>query len=779
MYTRTTLVELRDRRLLIDGVPRLVLSGEIHYFRTDPKDWEDRIIKLKEVGCNAVASYIPWCVHEQDPGVFEVQQIADYIDLCHKHKLWFIARPGPFVMAEMKHEGIPGWVYEKHKDAILVSFKDEKSNTATLDFLNPGYLDAVQKWYGAVMPILAERLQPKGGPVIAVQLDNEVGMLHWVTNQPDLSDDTLCDFAQWIQEKYGHHRYPFDMNDPFKRRQAIRHPTQTVGPLLQHDLADFERQRFAKYFTTLRGYAEQFGVKGVPFIINIHGTGGGRSTMYPIGISQLYQAYSQDANYLPGSDHYLGEITRQNAQDMYFLNAFTAATTRPGQPIGGTEFEVGTGDYGEIGSVRMSGAAADFKIRMSIAQENRLLNYYLLAGGHNPHFRHQPHDGNGRVATTGERHGFAAPIGPEGVLDPTYFALKDTNRTLLAVEDKLANMVEEHDDLALAFVPDYYRTNVKIDGPGREITQHLEQVREGLENLTRSLLFLGFRFPAINIQDRPITSSALVFASCRHLSATLQHKLADWVKAGGRLLLLGDLPYLDMEGKPCTILADAIGVKALGFVEGRDGYSPAVRVTDEPEISAWHMHTVEAPHAEVFARVVDTKAAVGWQQNLGKGAVVMMGMNYPLHERFWRGLYKRIGCEPSIRHDDPLLGVLTLSTSNQAGERFLHVINLDSETRHLRITEHGKPMFDGARVRISGRKAKLLPLDCHYGPVKIIFSTAEIRDVGTNEVTFKPTEFPELVLVRGVKNHNASASEVIAAGQLLTQPPGAALRIQW
>ena len=459
--------------------------------------------------------------------------------------------------------------------------------------------------------------------------------------------------------------------------------------------------------------------------------------------------------------------------------AFTAATTRPGQPIGGTEFEVGTGDYGEIGSVRMSGAAADFKIRMSIAQENRLLNYYLLAGGHNPHFRHQPHDGNGRVATTGERHGFAAPIGPEGVLDPTYFALKDTNRTLLAVEDKLANMVEEHDDLALAFVPDYYRTNVKIDGPGREITQHLEQVREGLENLTRSLLFLGFRFPAINIQDRPITSSALVFASCRHLSATLQHKLADWVKAGGRLLLLGDLPYLDMEGKPCTILADAIGVKALGFVEGRDGYSPAVRVTDEPEISAWHMHTVEAPHAEVFARVVDTKAAVGWQQNLGKGAVVMMGMNYPLHERFWRGLYKRIGCEPSIRHDDPLLGVLTLSTSNQAGERFLHVINLDSETRHLRITEHGKPMFDGARVRISGRKAKLLPLDCHYGPVKIIFSTAEIRDVGTNEVTFKPTEFPELVLVRGVKNHNASASEVIAAGQLLTHPPGAALRIQW
>ena len=51
------------------------------------------------------------------------------------------------------------------------------------------------------MPILAARLQPAGGPVIGVQLDNEIGMLAWISNCPDLTDALLADLLRWCMER--------------------------------------------------------------------------------------------------------------------------------------------------------------------------------------------------------------------------------------------------------------------------------------------------------------------------------------------------------------------------------------------------------------------------------------------------------------------------------------------------------------------------------------------------------------------------------------------------
>ena len=40
------------------------MAGEVHYFRLHREDWADRLDKLVESGCDAVASYMPWLVHE-------------------------------------------------------------------------------------------------------------------------------------------------------------------------------------------------------------------------------------------------------------------------------------------------------------------------------------------------------------------------------------------------------------------------------------------------------------------------------------------------------------------------------------------------------------------------------------------------------------------------------------------------------------------------------------------------------------------------------------------
>ncbi|MFR5864801.1 MAG: beta-galactosidase [Acutalibacteraceae bacterium] len=43
----------------LDGKPMTILSGAIHYFRTHPDQWRDRLEKLKDCGFNTVETYTP------------------------------------------------------------------------------------------------------------------------------------------------------------------------------------------------------------------------------------------------------------------------------------------------------------------------------------------------------------------------------------------------------------------------------------------------------------------------------------------------------------------------------------------------------------------------------------------------------------------------------------------------------------------------------------------------------------------------------------------------
>ena len=719
------MVELRDRRILIDGKPVLVFSGEVHYFRLKRSEWEDRVRKAKDMGCNAIASYIPWLIHEEVEGDFDLEgrlrienDLGGFIDLCHSHGLWFVARPGPFIMAEMKNEGIPYWVYRKYPEAIPVGWDGAKATTKQLDILHPGYLEAVRKWYGKVMPLLASRLQTKGGPVIGVQLDNEVGMLSWVSNTPEFTENMLCDFARWIVETYGaeaRERYPFDLNDPLPRRAAILSPKEEYGLAFHRDLGDFNRDRIRRYFAALRSYAEEEGVEGVPFIVNIHGSGGGRGLPFPIGIHHLFEAYTQAPGYLAGSDFYLGEFTRENAPDLYLINAFMAAVDRPENPLASMEFECGTGDYGETGAQRQSSESANAKVQLCVAQGNRLINYYLLAGGVNPPLRVKVSDGNDRVAFTGERHGFAAPINPEGLLDPTYFGLKETNRRLSDRQLELADADPEYDPVAIGFVPDYYKTDYHRPGPVRDLVDSLQDAREPLTTLARAMLWLGFRFPAIDFQRHsldPKRTPVFAFAASRYLDEKDQQTLADYVESGGKLFIFGEFPDRTMEGQECRLLGDMLKIRPTGFRQAGSNQHLSLKgnhlLSFEPEVRVWRCQTFEARLD--LMRVIGTDEVSGFEAELGKGSAVVLTGNYPCHVPLFEAVFERLGARPGLRHDYPWHGILSSTMRSPSGKRVLSLINLDMEPKTFRMSENGKPLFGGRTVKLGPKESRVLAM---------------------------------------------------------------------
>src|SRR5262249_28076916 len=60
-----------DTDLLVDGRRIQFFAGELHYFRVPRPYWQDRLAKAKALGLNAVCTYMPWNLHEPEPGKFD------------------------------------------------------------------------------------------------------------------------------------------------------------------------------------------------------------------------------------------------------------------------------------------------------------------------------------------------------------------------------------------------------------------------------------------------------------------------------------------------------------------------------------------------------------------------------------------------------------------------------------------------------------------------------------------------------------------------------------
>ncbi|MCM2577153.1 beta-galactosidase [Streptomyces meridianus] len=817
-------VRLERRRLLVDGVPRVLMAGEVHYFRLHRRDWADRLDKLVAAGCTAVAGYMPWLVHETASGevdltgaTSEYRDLVGFLELAAERNLLVIARPGPFVMAELKNEGIPFRIYREHPEALPLGWEGERGPTQTLDYLEPGYLAQCERWFAQIMPVLADHLVTRGGPVAAVQLDNEVGMLSWVTNTPELTDPTLDDLASWAVEQFGadgaQQRYGADPRDTPSwaahwRSGGTRGGTEAQQLALHHDLGAHHRDRYARYLLRLREVSVQHGIRDVPFLINLHGTSEGRGRTFPIGISQLSKSYAGVPQTTSGSDHYIHELTVENVPDLYVMNAFMAAVHDADQPLTSLEFESGTGNYGEDLSREASPQATELKTRLCVAQGNRLISYYLFAGGHNPPLDEPVGDGNDRIAFTGERHGFAAPVDPEGRLSPTYPAVRNVVRAVHGAEHLLADMDEEHDDIVLGYVQDHYLTEYAHPDAARrrELVHEIERYR-GMgprDILARSLLLGGHSFASVDLSAAPTSAGAdldpdgpaLALATPPVLGRAVQERLAAFLRGGGRLLLHGVLPVLDDDGTPCTVLADALGVAVTGTVDGTVHYFPSVRATDwagpQPEVRVGvlqRLRATGATDAQPLAVDVTDGSPVALEVRTEDGGhAIVMACDYPCHLDFWRALVGRLGVQRRLVARGEAPGLVVTSTADAHGRRIVHLVNVAQVPQKFTLDVDGVPFAGGAQLELPVRSGRMLPLDIPLDGAVLRWATAEPDGAGDGStILLRRDEGPGSALLetgREVLVDEGSGAEVSEAEngrRLVTWPggeDGARLRIR-
>ncbi|MFF5176232.1 beta-galactosidase [Micromonospora sp. NPDC000089] len=785
-------VLLQDRRILVDGRPRLLLAGEVHYFRLARADWADRLDRLRDCGADTVATYVPWLWHElPDGGVdltgrtHEQRDLAGFLDLAHERGLHAVVRPGPFIMAEVKNEGIPYRVYDQHPHLLPTTWDGRPISTRTVDYLAPEFLAAADGWYARVMPVIAERLAPRGGPVVAVQLDNEIGMLSWVTNSPDLTDGLCADLARWATDRYGAEgaaaRIGADPGDPAGWATALRTPAEDRSLTLHDALGRYMRDRFRRYVAALRDSAERHGVTGVPFLVNVHGTGGGRGRTFPIGISQLFESYRGQPQLTSGSDYYLGDLTVTNVADLYVGNAFLAAVHDADQPLTALEFEAGNGDYGEDLAVLYPPEAIELKTRLCVAQGNRLLNLYLFAGGHNPPLAEPVGDGNDRIAFTGERHGFAAPVDPEGRLNPTYDAARRALHAVRGVADLLADSDEEDDGLALGFVPDHYLTEYQHPASAARAAQIAELERfRGMGSrdvLARALLLGGFSFPAVDLTSADPAPPVIALATGATLGRDVQQRLVEHLRAGGGLLLHGLLPDRDHDGTPCTLLADALSLTVTGRVDGGPHYFPSVIghgwAGGRAELRVGYAQLLAGPDAVPVLTEVGSGEPCAVQVQVGEGRAVLVAADLPCDLDLWRGALAHLGAVPRLAPDADSPGLVLTSTVDRVGQRLLHLVNVAPSAVTVALSWHGTPVLGGRRLRVPARTGLILPYGVMVGAATLVETTCELISRDGDAVLLRPTQGDDVVVLATGRPVTASRGSVEASdGRVVVRVSG-------
>lgn len=162
--TPDTTFEIGEHAFLLGGEPFTVLSGAMHYFRIHPGDWADRIAKARLMGLNTIETYVPWNEHAPTQDEFGLDgglDLALWLRLVDDAGMRAIVRPGPFICAEWDGGGLPAWLFS--------------SGVVGVRRHEPRYLTAVESYFGAVLPVVADAQVTRGGPVIAVQVENEYG----------------------------------------------------------------------------------------------------------------------------------------------------------------------------------------------------------------------------------------------------------------------------------------------------------------------------------------------------------------------------------------------------------------------------------------------------------------------------------------------------------------------------------------------------------------------------------------------------------------------------
>ncbi|XP_066506979.1 beta-galactosidase-1-like protein 2 [Hoplias malabaricus] len=162
--SRSEGLSVNSSQFSLGGEPFRLLGGELHYFRVPRAYWMDRMMKMKACGINTLTTSVPWNLHQPERGEFKFRGDLDlelFLFQAAEVGLWVILRPGPYIGSELDLGGLPSWLLSDRRMKLRTTY--------------PGFVEAVDVFFDKLIPKMVPLQFKKGGPIIAVQIENEYG----------------------------------------------------------------------------------------------------------------------------------------------------------------------------------------------------------------------------------------------------------------------------------------------------------------------------------------------------------------------------------------------------------------------------------------------------------------------------------------------------------------------------------------------------------------------------------------------------------------------------
>ncbi|KAJ5202980.1 beta-galactosidase [Penicillium cf. viridicatum] len=155
--------------------------------------------KVRALGYSAVSFYLDWVLLEHEPGHVHMEGVFDlteFFDAASGAGIYLIARPGPYINAEVSGGGFPGWLSRL---------------PGRLRSTDENYLDAIAPYIKSTGESIAKGQITNGGPVILFQPENEYTLCVNTTGYTQVNNmtvggiDSSCldkEYMVYVQKKY-------------------------------------------------------------------------------------------------------------------------------------------------------------------------------------------------------------------------------------------------------------------------------------------------------------------------------------------------------------------------------------------------------------------------------------------------------------------------------------------------------------------------------------------------------------------------------------------------
>jgi beta-galactosidase len=751
-------------------------AGDFPYFRLPRSQWAPTLVKLHAANLNTVTVTVPWSWHEPEEGEFDLRgerhgqrDLYGALELCAAEGLRVILRPGPHIGSGWRHGGVPDWLLRSRPQILAL---DAAGRRPSLDmcyppitYSHPAYEANVGGWYDQLLPLLRGSQHGTPCSIVAVQIDDRpsywwglqggdplfVDYNPWIVGRPKEPGR----YQRWLATRYGeierlNERYG-TRYDCFEQVPPPRRPLASLADLpwfsdWRRCKMDLLNQHLEFLYDWLRD-----GSVDVPIII-----------LYPY---QSPLAARRCAEYFRVRHKPVLIAAAPEARPFFDR---TEEDLDLGQVVGMAEMArrwvQGTGcvpaglETPGAHPTRSLGDDIEVRTALQLGHGMNALSFAPMVSGESP---------AGYGLTSSHLHDRSAPIGVRGDLRPHYTAISRLGQFLRTSGGRLLRTAPLA-DVAFGWYEPYENCGQQGDLRAlgwRDDYRDLLCARIGLAmsgasshggGLLELVAMAGLNYAMLDLErdtlEEWLSYPQLWVLGLDFMSAPVQRDLVSYVEAGGHLVMLPRVPYLDEDLRPCTVLEALFPARPLapqpGWPTGhRRMPFHAVALNDGRELGvADYVDTFDLPpRAEALAWEWQSCRPCAYCSAHGRGTATLLGFipapapdGQLEHKRFLNDLANHAHVRRHAACDSLSLHVVERCTPpgspDPAG--YLFVVNPYAWPARSRLTYTdpltGAPAFLPRTLKsvdLAGQSALILPLELSIPPLglTIAYCTSQVQ----------------------------------------------------